>query len=298
MIRKLTVFVLGAGASCHLGFPAAAGLRRLIIQNFGPIQSRNLFLERGFDETAINNFISRFKSSGITSIDAFLELQPEFHEIGKYAIAVALIRYETDDLLWQHIHKPESTNWYEYLFTLLRSEVKKAEDFWSNNFYVITFNYDRSLEHYLARCLDSSYGVSYVKAVRLLKDRVFHVHGMLSPLGMASDERQYRPDLDLAAAKSAAQSIKVVHEPMADGAGVQAHAMLSQAERVFFLGFGYDQANLAKLQWKRRSAYGTFKGLEPMEIQSINSRYGVRDHQGSGAIESLLRNCLPTSADN
>ena len=302
MIKKPTVFVLGAGASRHLDYPTAQGLRSRILEL---MNAPNENIWQDFDPDTLNKFRTSFQSS-VPSIDAFLELHPEFDSLGKRAIARALIPLESDNNLWRHIQSNASkngwANWYEYLFTLLRSGVKKPDEFWLNKFYVITFNYDRSLEHYLARCLNSSYGIEYAEAVLHLSERVFHVHGMLSPLGVSEGAREYRLDLDSEIVSKAARSIKVVHEPELYGVGLLARQKLLEAKRVYFLGFGYDRANLAKLIWPstfRGQAWGTSIGMEQGEIEAIKAGFKIEFPDGSAlGIESLLRNSLPSSVDH
>ncbi len=84
------------------------------------------------------------------SIDAFLEFRNDYAEIGRRAIADALIRYERDDLLWPDDRHGTIDNWYAYLFNKLVKGIR-FEAFNSLPISFVTFNYDRSLSYFLLR---------------------------------------------------------------------------------------------------------------------------------------------------
>lgn len=308
MIKKKTVFVLGAGASAHLGFPTANGLRRAILSG------KKVLLERyGFTAQLCDAFLTSFKESANPSIDAYLELHREHEEIGKVAIAHHLIAKENHDSLFRYLVADANTllswgldqaNWYEYLFRLFR--MPTLPEFWMNEFFFITFNYDRSLEHYFGTVLSQNYDQPYQLMVNYFSQRVFHVHGYLAPLNMLPAGRPYRfqehPDI----VRFAAKHIKTAHEEFAEevymGPRVDALSKLVEAERIFFLGFGYDPANLVKLDFHiegfRGLKYGTSKDLVPGERRIIEQRFWISlPETGFVSIETLLRNYLPLAAE-
>jgi hypothetical protein len=253
MIARKTVLILGAGASAPFGFPSGrtlrddiiAGLRKQIAQPF------QLLTAAGFDANHIASFRDALQRSGQPSVDVFLEYRPEFIHVGKVAIAASLIPYEDEARLWGG-----ADNWYEHLWTHLGPSL--MDDVAQSQLSVITFNYDRSLEHFLFSALKDAYNISTDDAARYLREviRIVHVHGKLGELPYADAgrgiSRSYQPG-DASSLKdtavAAAKTIKIVHEGVRDDSEfVQARQLLAQAEMVCFLGFGYLKANVERLE--------------------------------------------------
>ena len=85
----------------------------------------------------------------------------------------------------------------------------------------------------------------------------------------------------------AAAGIRVIHEGSAqEPQFVRARESLSEADRVYFVGFGYDQTNLERLGPipKQATVYGSAYGLEPSEREALEARLdfpiqlGLKDH--------------------
>jgi hypothetical protein len=152
VITTPTVLVLGAGASYPYGFPTAKGLKELICDAFAsPTTRATLLLSDESDDLKYSppsaeeffQFREAFLKSGQPSVDAFLEHRPNFLRVGKLAIAHCLIPFEDEAKLY----RPDLSrggNWYEYLSVKLSSSF---EQFGDNKLSIITFNYDRSVEH-------------------------------------------------------------------------------------------------------------------------------------------------------
>ncbi len=126
-----------------------------------------------------------------------------------------------------------------------------APDLWhENKLTVITYNYDRSLEHFLTQSLRSSFHVSEVEAGALVAmTPIIHVHGQLGALKSRAElGRPYDPTLDFTAISRAAEGIRIISEvDKGDDVFTPARAALKEAERVYFLGFGYAVENLNRL---------------------------------------------------
>lgn len=124
MIKKRTVLILGAGASAHLGYPSSSALRQRIIENLSQESGQQHRELQKFDFLGadIDAFVSQFRHSGMFSIDAFLEHQSEkIKQIGKYAIAQALILFENLDGLFPIPAQQIEANWYYALFKSMLS---------------------------------------------------------------------------------------------------------------------------------------------------------------------------------
>jgi len=243
MVINPTVLILGAGASADYGFPLGRGLRDLVcgikdgltaavIQNAG--YSLDLLLE----------FVDNLRHSGFTSVDWFLEERPKYIEVGKAAIAASLIPYENPDKLFPP-HAPQK-HWYELLLNVLDNPLGSFE---SNNLSIITFNYDRSVEHYLFTTLATRYG-SIERAVDAMNNfSIVHVHGSLGGLlPLVSRGRHYEPILNSESVQIAAKEIIIVGEASGETAEFEnARSLLKKARRIVFLGFGYHPESVKRL---------------------------------------------------
>jgi len=276
MIENKTVLVLGAGASAPFGFPTGQGLKDLVcdetLHHTGTIQLLNSL---GFDKDKITRFSTALDNSGRLSVDAFLEYRDDFLEIGKTAIATALLPFEkTAGLFTDWIHKRYSVqnNWYDSLFDALTADVP-FDEFDKNKLYIITFNYDRSIEHYLFTALQNSYKKTDEECGEKLREmEIIHVHGSLGPLSWQTRPVELpsvpydsgtNPDI----IKLAAENIKIIHEDSADTPEfTRARNILLNSTQVLFLGFGYHPTNLKKLRietlkTKHLNVKGTSVGL-------------------------------------
>jgi hypothetical protein len=137
VITKPTVFVLGAGSSQPYRFPSGSELVDRVWQrilHFGddnrenPLDEQLKGLKHSHDKTV--EFARELRFSRGYSIDRFLEMRPEFMEIGKAAIADVLLDAEKESvtelfpnepILWTE--EPEDRDWQRYLFDQL---IRKA----------------------------------------------------------------------------------------------------------------------------------------------------------------------------
>ncbi|HKP03621.1 MAG TPA: hypothetical protein VJU77_09715 [Chthoniobacterales bacterium] len=220
----------------------------------------NVFLE----------FRDAFHKSGQSSIDAFLEHRPEFFEVGKLAIAYCLIPYESEEALFG-ITGNRGGDWYQYLSEKLTASFEK---FGENRLAVITFNYDRSLEHYLFTTLRNAHGRSDEECAQMLRRiPIHHVYGQLSRHPYPDQEaRPYTPDRSkYKYVGYAARGITLLHDkakPELDAA----REVLKRAERICFLGFSYHPLNLERLRLQDssgRAVFGTARRLIGDELGSV-----------------------------
>ena len=109
MFTDKTIIILGAGASCHLGYPTG---EELIDQIKNPTSS-GLHTPK-----ELSDLLNEMQP---LSIDTFLSYHTEFEEIGKELIARAILDKEEISFL-------DSKNWYRLLVDALISQCKKPED--------------------------------------------------------------------------------------------------------------------------------------------------------------------------
>ena len=256
MITRPTVLILGAGASAPFGFPSGQKLLDDICRGLSrePAGFFTLLRECGFDANTIAAFRDALKSSGRPTVDVFLECRPEFLELGKTAIAASLIAYEIEDKLLE-----VKGNWYGYLFQRLGPSL--LGDVAQSRLSVITFNYDRSLDHFLFLALQNAFNLKPHEAVRFLKKiPIVHVYGTLGELphvgrGATRPYRRSDPARTVTDALAAKDSIKIVPKGVEGDVDFgRALQILGEAEVVCFLGFGYLRDNVERLGLERRTA--------------------------------------------
>jgi hypothetical protein len=279
-ISRPTALILGAGASKDYGYPTGRELSQEIIVKAQRGREIWSVLERLNHEPAkISDFLHQFSRSHAPSIDTFLGNRPEFAEIGKHAIAAALIPYEQEERL---LAAPEE-RWYDFLWRRMwdgRSATSRLA--------IVTFNYDRSLEKFLSLGLQASFAWDLDRVARFFRDfSLVHVYGTLGPLPEISEGgRPYLNQASLEAVRSAADTIRVISDDrrndVLESLSIAAN-YLQNAERICFLGFGFDTTNLERLGLptlqnpKGIEFYATAIGLGQAERDDVVKKLRGRD---------------------
>jgi hypothetical protein len=304
---KMTVFVLGAGASAPFDYPLG---RRLVteILDYNPAPGT----ANAFDLRQHEQFKTALLQSAANSVDMFLERNERFVDIGRLAIARALIQYERTQTLWLDV-EPEPANlvanvtrprdnWYKYLFNRLVSGVpfEKVRE-WPIAF--ITFNYDRSLEQFLFMSVKAFYGQSDDQTKDALKDIPFiHLHGHLGLLPWQNKEgqiaREYSETASAGQIVAASKQIQIVHQAVPDSDEFNlARQLLSAADQIYVLGFGYNRTNIERLGLEKGKTavdpLGTWVGLTTAEKASIKTKgcnVTFGDFGREGIVEFLCNN--------
>jgi hypothetical protein len=271
MIRERTTFVLGAGASAPFGFPSGQALASQVVQTFrqGNDEKVGLLQELGYDRKDLSAFAEALQRSGKTSVDAFLEYRADMAPIGKAAIAACLIPYEVESRFYQD--KTADENWYHWLFAALNAS---PATFTENQVSIVTFNYDRSLEHYLFTCLSNSFNLDVKASAKLVNAiPITHLHGILGRLPWQEgqgDPKPYDGAISKDAIRTGRDGIRVIHEGRYDDPPMRAaQEIINAADRLVFLGFGYHEANLDRLRIDRNRAFsfvgGSGFGMKALE---------------------------------
>jgi hypothetical protein len=315
LINKKTVFVLGAGASCPYGYPSGSRLRELICFNQGFLQSYEQYLKndmfspsmREESTKKLSEFIKAFDNSRLKSIDVFMANNPKLAPTGKYIVAYEVLRAEHQSLFGEEAKRIQEEramtsdsrsrrdhirgtpdfqggDWYSYLYNrLIEGLVGKdaLPDFSNGNLAFITFNYDRSLEHFLYESLSNSFTeVSEAEIIKCLKKlKILHVYGQIAPLKWQSpdDYVDYKPQVDESLLNLAANNIRTIYEEKQNPELIESQNLLKQADKIFFLGFGYAPENMGVLGLPdiistSREVYGTAFGAEKKESENIHSK--------------------------
>lgn len=263
MITKKTVLVLGAGASIPYGFPSGQGLVDLICD--GGSDFKNLVADSApVSGRDVSRFIGALGEADPESIDVFLGNNPDFEKVGKAAIATTLLPRERESELkskWRSLRirgdkSKLGGHWYKYLSNLLLTETP-FDEFDQNKLSIITFNYDRSLEHYLFTTLQASFHKKRPEecAEKLNAIKLIHVYGQLGYLPWQDSDGQDIPfglgpradDSERAIAiRTAMQGIRTIPEDFDEDQPdfKSARQLLAEAANIYILGFGYHPLSL------------------------------------------------------
>lgn len=305
MLRNKTTLVLGAGSSLGMGYPTGAGLRTAILELADP-ERLQFSIQAGLfspDGVALREFIDAFRMSQMYSIDSFLARRPQFTEIGKRAIAAVLLERERASQLDRSTHKD---GWMQYLWNKFGAATWDELDF--SCLRVVTFNYDRSLEHYLLQAICHSHGVAQDDALKKLQNlKIVHVYGSLSaPLPDSGEYLKHGYGPENNACAIVARHLQVIPEGRNDSDVLAlAREHLLWAERIGFLGFGFDSLNMERLDTPRsclrevdhsgittaRQIFATAFGLTDAEIETASALIG-NNSQHYGRPKFHREDCL------
>jgi hypothetical protein len=295
MIKTPTVFVLGAGASMPYGFPSGDTLAADICQ-----ANRDRLEPFGVGPKEYEEFAKQLRASDQASVDAFLEHRQKFIKVGKLAIAFHLIGCEATGRL-QYPHR----DWYTWLLNRMTAAAP-FENFNENKVSFITFNYDRSLEHYLFTALSARYGKSNEEIAKALNGFPFvHVHGRMGYLPWQKSDtetgkpREYNTEPTPEAVAVAADGIKIISENIDDSPEFEkARQLMSGAMRIGILGFGFHPVNMRRLRipFSPNTVYGSCKGFTPVQSAHLMKVYPGLALEGYNA-HDFLCNRLEFQAD-
>jgi alkyl hydroperoxide reductase subunit AhpC len=314
MITEKTVFILGAGASCPYGFPSGAQLRKEICFDFPDKYSRFLINVNSHDNLRVEgfrNFVEKFFKSSTKSIDLFLARNPNFAELGKYVIAFEMLNAEVNSHFNEQSKNDGKEDWLFYLFDRMTDTIKdktQIKKFSENNISFITFNYDRSLEHFFFTSLRNSFDVPEYEVLNILRQlKIIHVYGSLAPLDWQDGKHgiQYGQKASECVLQNISQNLRTIYEEKQNPELNEVKSLIVGANKVFFLGFGYAEENMNILGLPQiiplnSIVYGTGYGLEKKEIEKIyNGMWnGLKEHPETAAknyfykIEIENKHCL------
>ena len=290
VIKTKTVFVLGAGASKPYGFPTGkelAGMLWSLRTDAGNPIVENL-RQSGFAQADINEFLKEFNRSRLVSIDAFLSKRIDYGNIGKYAIAATLSAHESEERCSPN-SVDQSEDWYTALWQALTADLKDTRILSSNQVKFISFNYDRSLEHVLQQATESTFKLAPDAAFQLWsKMEICHVYGQLGKYEFPeSNSCRAYGQVDAASLKLAAEGIKIIPESRHDGSMFDyVRNWFDWAERICFLGFGFDQLNCERLDLTRVL---NFKNSLDKPLPTIYaSTLGMRQAEQNVALKQIV----------
>ncbi len=284
MITRPTVLVLGAGASHELGLPLGPELLIQVTNNIAPHLQGTMkypFLKilegAGCSPQHLKRFHQALSGTSLRAIDQLLAKRTSFNGVGRAAIAATLLELEERTTL---LTRPTRRRWCDLLFDHM---TEGREDFEDNELSVITFNYDRTFEHFMFESLRNLYpGGAAGARRRLATIQIVHLHGRLGGYPPLTKGRgvPFGATLSKEVITRARKGIKIVPDeddndgPMRDDKDFdQAYELLQETEQVIFLGFGFDAKNVRRLALAEflpsdATVYATTKGLRSVDRQT------------------------------
>jgi hypothetical protein len=259
MLPRGTVFVLGAGASAPYGLPTGAKLQQAIVDALR-IDGHHLG-NVARDATGISSDLMRavghdIERAGLASVDEWCDLNRDDAPLVKAVMAAILLEEERGAALvpGQPGFKGER-DWMGYLLRHVITNPAAGLE----SVGVVTFNFDRTLEHRVRHMLHGLRRRQDISvALEALKLEVVHVSGTLGPLGWPGDDEdkvvQFGAGADGPTVHRAAKQVVFLYEDRAQDPLARANQLIARAHVVAFIGFAFHQSNVACLQIEKYSA--------------------------------------------
>lgn len=277
MIRTKTTFILGAGASAELHLPGPTEMLERIAQALDFSRAGADQLTR--DTTSILRHVGKLAERMNRTEDAIYHAGQRIHQaakigrtieqvieqnnddplveaFGKLAIAVFTLQSESRSSLRAtpqgNAALPLQTGdyWLIELGKLLtaglpRSRVEQG----LADVSVVSFNYDRSVQHFLPYAVATAYGMTLQEAQRIVTARLrfFHPFGLVGRLPWQGGEG---PDADWGNEQpwnmaALSGQLRTYDQAAADRIGLaDLRAAVAQAQRIVFLGFDFSPRSL------------------------------------------------------
>jgi hypothetical protein len=271
METEKKVFILGAGASSHFGYPLGNELIEAIDNLLEELTSREKEYRIKDDERKIldeaKNFVHAIKSYNPLNVDYFLSTHPKFEPIGKRLIEHVILRSQNNDAFinnfsavkwWRRdapvIHRNfESGNWVKFIHQSIVANCRNSIDviYALKSIHIITFNYDLSFEQALYRYFETStfFTEDHDEVLKkflledFFKNNVIHVYGKInsSPNNIIPYSKQdfYESFQNWDLKDSKIKIIAIGKSKKND----DAMNIINECAFVYFLGYGFDGFN-------------------------------------------------------
>jgi hypothetical protein len=305
MLKRKTVFIIGAGASTEVGLPMGSTLIQMIedcinVQyEFGrQIVSGDTRFAAALSAATtkpdgdVGNYNDHLKAchrlrAGLKqeplSIDTYLDTHSHDEKMvlaGKLAIATCILSSEAHSRL--HVDTDQRTpkidfstlknSWYPLIQEILFTGVKKSD---LKNIFkdviFITFNYDRCIEHFFYNAVKDYFHTTPEETIDCLSVmEVHHVYGAIAPLDWQTDigAIAFGQMPSIAGLTSAAQRIRLFTEKFDQKESLERlRAALKKAQNIVFLGFSFQEQNIELLACNNKTA----------DLRIFGTAYGISE---------------------
>jgi hypothetical protein len=188
----------------------------------------------------------KLKYSGKSMIDEFLRTQKSFKDIGRFAIAYVLLKNESADKLIVD-------EWCQVLWNKLSYGKNDASDI-KPCIAFITFNYDTSLEHIIYAAIRNTFPRCGDEKVKRMFDEmpICHIHGKIKKMPWDNNYKKEMEKYGLSSYEpkdilQMSRGIRLVHEEDNAAEINRVQELISDAQNIVFLGFGFHPENINKL---------------------------------------------------
>lgn len=289
MLGRRTLFIIGAGAGFDIQMPMGDKLARRIAEyvnisfedGYRKKSGNDLtaealkLLAREADHRADPNpyyHAGRQIAEGLvgwsSSIDGYLNRhqdQPLVQQCGKLAIAQVILESENGCDMYVDPRSPRGLSfrdaakvrqsWFQQLWSILETGIIRSKNLESifDKLNVITFNYDRTLEHFLSMGLQQAFHLPENDAASIINAKldIDHVYGQVAKLpwqnrghGLAFGRKPDARDLVPLWSR-----ITTFNEEISDAELLTKLAdKVSNAERIVFLGCHFHAQNMKLLR--------------------------------------------------
>lgn len=225
------------------------------------------------------DFRARCEFSESETIDQLIARFPKHRDSAALMVAAALcechrkMQIETQQPGW---HRPL------YLHAFADSQ-SMPKPIWTPKLTVVTFNYDIAIEVTLSRKLFADYEIDFDEAWQFVHSLpIHHVHGKLQlPMSYGSPRREPMK-LEWRELVKMASGLRFAFEASDSDQMRPVREAIWRADRIGFVGFGFNEANLRKIgidptlpEWRRkvRLLVSTAK-LSPEAMKSVAALTG------------------------
>lgn len=304
MSDQKTTIIIGAGASVHYGFPTGDALIDSIIKS---AKFHNWYMIGGEYHLSeiwqAAKFSKLLKNYDPISVDRFLSMYSGQENHGIVAIGKKLIAHEiVKRQKFSHSTRQNRENWYKYLYDFVFADNDYETKLDNDEFRIITFNYDLSLEHFFDARLEKTPFLSKEEAWKIFlkfNSKIHHVYGSVYDYTRISEsgssycdetsEERYTCAVRYAekANHSAFQETSVFHNNIKvigeERGSVLSEALkdfkshLQQSHRVFVLGFGFDDINMGLI------------GLNSQHIRNFRKTLFCTNYNDNNIINEKLK---------
>lgn len=317
-------FVVGAGASNEVRFPVGSELKATIAKQLD-IRYHNGYKIEGDDLIAESiRYLGALNSSGLgdarqiqvacwrvrdgmplsPSIDNYIDSHRNdagIAQVGKLAIARSILLAEAKCALYFDWMKADAnipfgevaSTWFSLFFQLFIAggDLEEAKER-LKRIAVVSFNYDRCLEHFLVHAFRAYFPLSEAEATEIVgRINIVHPYGTVGklPLGVNSLGTRFGAEVTSSELVEIANRIRTYSEGTdPESSSIEEiRQLLPTSERVVFLGFAFHRMNIDLLipnsvasgPTQVRGVFATGKGLSKSDVdivsRDISGRLGI-----------------------
>jgi hypothetical protein len=217
-----------------------------------------------------SNLAETLRKSGQFTIDEFLNTHKSLIPFGKLMITYILLRTEREEFLLKD-------EWCQLIWSRLAKGKLSPKEI-NPDIGFITFNYDTSLEYIFSENLINTFPEATHEDVCAFFENVplLHIHGKIKNLSWEKENEKTNmkilglPQFDSVEVARMSRGIRLFHEPGENAVINRAKELIEVAEKIVFLGFGFDPINLSKLN--TISARWIKNRISPTNIEFVTGR--------------------------